>query len=163
MSGITRFISDPHFFHNNMAVYRGFPDSYNHDENIIAQWNSVVNKRDITWILGDITMHKNNYEILDRLLGIKRVVLGNHDEGNHVKFLLNHVNSVHGLIKINDKKHGNIFLSHCPIHPIEFNYRVDYNIHGHMHENSIDDSRYINVCVEAQEYLPKTLDQLLNK
>tara|TARA_R110000772_G_scaffold62241_4_gene140015 strand:- start:1000 stop:1530 length:531 start_codon:yes stop_codon:yes gene_type:complete len=174
MSGIIRFISDPHFGHKNMAIRRGFNDSYCHDENFVFQWNNVVNKGDTTWILGDITMEKNNYAILDRLLGNKRVVLGNHDMGNHAKTLVHHVNSIHGMVNLRTKEYGSIFITHCPIHPSELDYRVKLNIHGHVHENSIImqcnnpelpkrlDKRYINVSAEVLDYVPKTLKQLIN-
>ena len=58
MSGQIRFISDPHFGHKNMAHKRGFQDEFYHDEYIVNKWNTVVQKRDTTWILGDITMEK---------------------------------------------------------------------------------------------------------
>lgn len=162
MSGIIRFISDPHFGHENMAKRRGFPDSYCHDENIVAQWNLVVDKRDTTWILGDITMEKNDYSILDRLNGYKRVILGNHDMGNHTKHMLNYVNSIHGMVKIRDKTFGNIWLTHAPVHPMELDFRVGYNIHGHIHDGYvIQDKRYINVCMEVQDFIPKTINELL--
>ena len=161
MSGVVRFISDPHFGHKNMAIRRGFPDTYCHDENIVAQWNAVVGKKDTTWILGDITMEKDQYDILDRLNGFKRVVMGNHDNGNHSGSLLKHVNSVHGMAKYRHKEFGSVFLTHCPIHPSELEYRVKYNIHGHVHENTLKDDRYINVSMEAQDYVPKTLEELL--
>lgn len=61
MSGTIRFISDPHFGHKNMATHRGFHDELCMNEYIIDQWNKTVNKRDTTWILGDITMEKNEY------------------------------------------------------------------------------------------------------
>lgn len=164
MSGIVRFISDPHFGHLNMAKKRGFQDDFYHDEYIIDKWNSVVNKGDTTWILGDITMEKREYDILSKLKGYKRVVLGNHDMGNHAKTLAHYVNSLHGMVKIRGGALGNVFLTHCPIHPQEFDYRVDYNIHGHIHDGYvIEDPRYINVCMEVQDYTPKTLEELLNK
>lgn len=163
MSGTIRFFSDPHFGHNNMAVLRGFKDFYHQDEHIICKWNETVKKKDTTWILGDITMEKANYDILNRLNGYKRVVLGNHDQGNHTKILLNYVNSIHGLTKIRFKKYGSVFLSHSPIHPQELDYRVSFNIHGHVHENSIKDKRYINVCAEVINYTPKTIEELMGK
>lgn len=161
MSGKISFISDPHFGHKNMAIKRGFKDQYEHDEYIIKEWNKIINKKDTTWILGDITMEKNNYSILERLNGYKRIVLGNHDMGNHTKHMLKYVNSIHGMVKLKNKKYGNIFLTHCPIHPVELDYRVKYNIHGHVHENSLKDNRYINVCMEVVNYIPKTLEQLI--
>lgn len=164
-----RFIADLHLSHQNMAIKRGFRNFNEHDEYIIKQWNSVVNKKDITYILGDVTMEKaTNYHLLDRLNGIKNVVLGNHDMRNHVPKLLEHVNSVAGMIKYKSKKHRlSMFLTHCPIHPMELQHRVNLNIHGHIHEanvllsNSKIDKRYICVSCEHVDYTPKTLDELL--
>ena len=93
-------------------------------------------------------MEKDNYSILDRLNGIKKIVLGNHDKPQHVKSLLNHVNLVGGMFKWD-----NFILTHCPIHEAEIG-RFSKNIHGHVHENTIQDERYINVCAEAVNYEP---------
>ena len=131
MSGVIRFISDLHFSHQNMAVKREFDNYGEMNEIIIKLWNSVVNKKDITWILGDVTMEKSDYDLLNRLNGFKRVVLGNHDKGNHVKKLLQYVNTVHGLHQLRSKKFGSIWLSHAPIHPTQLE-RCRYNIHGHV-------------------------------
>lgn len=162
MSGIIRFISDPHFYHKSMARRRGFSDEHQMNEHIISKWNSVVRKKDTTYILGDITMEKNQYSILDRLNGYKKIVLGNHDMGNHVKHILPHVNSVAGMIKFRNRKYGNIWLTHCPVYPQELEYRVKWNIHGHIHDSYIiKDKRYINVCMEVQDYIPKTIEQLI--
>ena len=161
MSGIIRYISDLHFGHKNMAIRRGFPDTYHHDQNIIAQWNTIVRKGDTTWILGDVTMEKANYEFLNELKGYKRVILGNHDKGQHVKILQQYVNTIHGMVQLRDKEHGNIWLTHCPVHPSELQYRVTKNICGHVHENTLDDERYINVSAEVIDYKPKTLNELL--
>ena len=109
-----------------------------------------------------VSWRKNsNYKILDRLNGIKKVVLGNHDEPKHISELLKHVNFVCGMYKFKDKINRNsIFLTHCPIHSSELDYRVKYNIHGHVHENTINDKRYINVSAEAIEYKPKLITEL---
>lgn len=152
-----RFISDLHFGHTNMAIKRGFEFVADHDNYIVNQWNKVVNKKDTTYILGDITMEKANYEILDKLNGIKHIVLGNHDEGQHTKILQQYVNKIAGMV--NYKKE--FILTHCPIHPRELEYRFKYNIHGHVHENSLEDKRYINVSCEVVDYTPKLLIELL--
>jgi calcineurin-like phosphoesterase family protein len=156
-------ISDPHFGHHNMAMRRGFNDAYDHDEHIVSQWNKIVTKRDTVWILGDITMEKGNYEILDRLNGIKKVVLGNHDMPQHIPKLLNHVNYVCGMFQ-----YKRFIFSHAPIHPCEIK-RFLYNVHGHVHENSIKrfffwkDKRYINVCCEVVNYTPQLLSNYVRK
>lgn len=152
-----RFISDTHFGHTNMAMKRGFKYVADHDNYIVDQWNKVVNKKDTTYILGDVTMEKANYEILNRLNGIKHIVLGNHDEGQHTKHMQNYVNKIAGIIKYKKE----FILTHCPIHPCEMG-RFKYNIHGHVHENSLDDKRYINVSCEVINYTPKLLNELIN-
>jgi calcineurin-like phosphoesterase family protein len=163
---IVRFIADLHFSHTNMAIRRGFSTVEEHDEHIITKWNSVVNKRDITYILGDITMEKSTpYHLLDRLNGTKKVILGNHDKPSHVPELLKYVNSVGGMVQ-----YKGVVLTHGPIHPSELEYRFPLNIHGHIHDKvvvldhwtNIPDQRYICVSCERIDYTPKTLDELKN-
>jgi calcineurin-like phosphoesterase family protein len=167
---IVRFISDFHFSHTNMAISRGFLTIEEHDEFIIEKFNSVVTKRDTTYILGDITMETSKpYHLLSRLNGTKHVILGNHDKRQHIKELLKYVDSVSGVVKYKD-----IFLSHIPVHPMELEYRISKNIHGHLHEKVITqpvyeygnmigfipDERYICVSCEQVNYIPKTLEEL---
>ena len=149
--------SDPHFHHENMAKHRGFSSAEEMNEHIVKSWNETVSKKDAVYLLGDITMEKKNYEILKRLNGIINVVLGNHDERQHVKFMLEYVNSVSGMIDYKNK----VILTHCPIHPSQLEFRYSHNIHGHVHENSIDDSRYINVCAEVIDYKPVLITKLI--
>ncbi|MFY8169959.1 MAG: hypothetical protein ACOVK2_02465 [Candidatus Fonsibacter sp.] len=160
MSSTIRFIADLHLGHVNMAKKRGFNSIEDHDNLIIENWNSVVNKRDVTYILGDITMEKKSpYHLLDKLNGIKHVVLGNHDRHQDIVELLKHVHSVSGMIK-----YKGFFLTHCPIHPIEIeNGRVMGNIHGHVHENIIEDSKYYCVSCEEVNYTPVSFIDLYIK
>ena len=65
------------------------------------------------------------------------------------------------MFKYKHKELGQVFLTHCPIHPSELDYRVSYNIHGHVHENSLDDARYVNVSCEVVDYQPKLLTELI--
>ncbi len=150
-------ISDLHLGHNNMAIKRGFENSEEHDNYLIEQWNKVVHKKDTVWILGDVSMEKpTSYPLLDKLNGYKKVVLGNHDRPQDVPKLLDHVNSVCGMIK-----YKGFILTHCPIHESELE-RFIANIHGHVHDKSILDKRYINVCPEAIGYAPILIDSLWN-
>jgi calcineurin-like phosphoesterase family protein len=129
----------------------------------------VVHKRDITYILGDVTMEKAEYDILNRLNGKKYVVLGNHDKLGHTRKLLEYVDSVAGMTQ-----YKGVILTHCPIHPMELEYRFNKNIHGHIHEKLVErdftlfgiplfkrvDKRYICVSCEHVNYTPKTLEEL---
>jgi len=150
------FISDPHFHHKNMAIKRGFSCEEEMNEQIVYNWNEVISKRDMVYILGDITMEKNKYSILDRLKGDKIVILGNHDKFQHVPDLLKYVTKVGGMLNYK----GQYLLTHCPVHPNELDYRFSYNIHGHVHENTLNDPRYINVSCEAVNYKPIEFSQL---
>jgi len=162
---IVRFIADLHLSHQNMATRRGFSTIEEHDEYIIAKWNSVVNKRDVTYILGDVTMEKSSpYPLLDRLNGIKHIVLGNHDRRQDTKKLFDYAESVAGMIQ-----YKGIMLTHAPIHPMELEYRFNKNIHGHIHDKvvmkmldgwEIPDERYFCVSCEQVDYLPKSLKDL---
>lgn len=152
------FISDLHLGHENMSIKRGFENSTEMFQYLKTKWNSVVHKRAIVYILGDVSMESNKfYHLLDELNGTKYVVLGNHDLAQHIPQMLNHVAKVAGMIRYKKK----IFLTHCPIHSRELDFRVLYNIHGHLHEFNVEDERYINVCCEQIDYTPKTLDQLI--
>lgn len=154
----TFFISDLHLGHENMAKHRGFSCADEMNETIIQRWNIVVNKHDKVFILGDVTMEKTKfYPLLSKLKGLKEVVLGNHDEPNHVPELLKHVNKVAGMIDYKKK----FILTHCPIHPSQLDYRYSYNICGHTHSEIIPDPRYLNVCAENIDYTPITLEVLL--
>jgi len=166
--GTVRFIADLHLSHLNMAIRRGFSTIEEHDEHIITKWNSVVNKRDVTYILGDITMEKSSpYHLINRLNGIKHVVLGNHDRRQDVNELLKYVDSVAGMVSYK----GNI-LTHCPIHPMELEHRFPINIHGHIHDKVVtmnedgfivEDKRYVCVSCERVGFIPRTLVELENR
>lgn len=171
-----RFIGCLHLGHKWMANHRGFHDEFYHNEKIIDTWNSIVNKKDITYILGDVTMESSQYYYeLDRLKGRKIVVLGNHDRHQDVKELLKYVDSVGGMID-----YKGFVLTHCPIHPMEIG-SCRGNIHAHIHhENQLkevwanklyhDDetqintlNKYYNVDAHLINYKPKTLEELINK
>lgn len=158
------FAADPHFGHKNMASYRGFQDEFYHDEHIVSQWNKVVSKRDVVYLLGDITMENKRYEILSRLNGVINVVLGNHDMKNHVPELLKYVNSVCGCFS-----YKGYLITHIPVHPMEFEYRVKGNIHGHIHSKivkkgymNVPDNRYKCVSMEQINYTPIEFNKLIN-
>ena len=143
-----------------MAIHRGFQSVEEHDQHIIDCWNKVVKKGDTVWILGDISMEKaTEYHKIGLLKGYKKVVLGNHDmcKPSHNAEMLKYVNAICGAVT--NKSKGYI-LTHIPIHEFELE-RFRKNIHGHVHENTINDNRYVNVSCEAVNYTPVLLSDLL--
>lgn len=170
------FIGCLHFGHEWMAKYRNFQDSFYHDEHMITQWNMNVGRKDLVYILGDVTMeNSDHYYQLDRLNGRKKVVLGNHDLSKHVPELLKYVDEVAGMVD-----YKGFILSHPPIHPSEISF-CRGNIHAHIHHvnklydcsvyDRYDDSRlglryptnhkYINVDAKLLDFQPLSLDNAI--
>lgn len=158
-----------------MAITRGFQDSLYHDNHLINQWNSVVYKRDLVYILGDITMESpEHYYKLDYLNGRKKVILGNHDRPKDVPELLNYVETVSGM-----ESYKGFFLTHCPIHPSEIGF-CRGNIHAHIHWNTLHEvyvpsrygelyntaeptlNKYYNVDALKVGFEPKSLEELID-
>lgn len=149
-------ISDLHLDHRRILEFspsRGGSNIDEHNEWLVAQWNSVVQKRDVVYVLGDVAFSKESMGLyLPRMKGQKFLVRGNHDKFDP-QLYLQHFANIYGIIK----KHG-YWMSHAPIHPQEL--REKRNIHGHVHSKTIPDDRYINVCVEALNGVPLCLEDI---
>ncbi len=164
------FISDTHFFHANILKFTGnngelirpgFKDADEMNELMVERWNSVVRNGDKVWHLGDVAFktterrHDLN-NLLHRLRGNKRMLLGNHD---NVEALA----QTRAFEKIELWKgfHDQGFTcSHIPL-------RLDslrdgtVNVHGHIHQNVMKDRGYVNVCVEVRNYTPVHMDEII--
>lgn len=153
-------ISDLHFGHPNIITYakglRGGLNSEEHDRWLIEQINSKVTKHDLLYVLGDISMNSNNLHLMKKIRGNKMLVRGNHDI-YATKRYLEYFSEVHGLLSYR----GVFWMTHAPIHPDSLRGR--FNLHGHVHQNSLEDDRYINCCVEVTYGVPQSLDELYEK
>jgi calcineurin-like phosphoesterase family protein len=140
------FTSDLHLGHKNIGGFRHFCDSSEENTAVISEhWFSEVGSRDTIYILGDAAFNEQGLEDLKALPGNKILILGNHDTMKGHEYL-SAVREVHGIVYRRWKMGPKVWLSHAPIHPDELRGR--YNIHGHVHYNSIKDERYINVCCD---------------
>lgn len=142
-------ISDLHLGHKRILEFspeRGGTDVTSHSEWLVDRWNSVVKKSDRVWILGDVCFDLNHLKYLLEMNGQKTLLAGNHDKWTWHTYL-GYVDNIKGFSKVKG-----FWLSHPPIHPDEL--RGITNIHGHVHMNTLDDHRYINVCVESLEGIP---------
>jgi len=146
-----------HLGHKWMAQHRGFQDEFYHDEYLIEQWNKTVNKKDLVYILGDITMETSKYYYqLDRLNGRKIVVLGNHDLPRDTRELLKYVETVAGCID-----YKGCVLTHVPIHPSEIGF-CRYNFHAHIHENELVNCIVPSRYKDEDSILHSTLNKYVN-
>lgn len=153
------FLSDLHLAHENILTFgdRDFKSIQEHDEYIIRKWNETVGYDDNAFILGDIAF-KSRYDYLARLNGNLHIILGNHEYLTKLPLIQKYAPKakVGGCLIL-----GDFIISHIPVHPSQLEHRADYNIHGHLHKNVIDDPRYINVCCERLDYTPTRLEDLL--
>lgn len=154
-------LSDLHFCHKNILEYtcRTFKDVDEMNRELIKNWNNTVKKTDTIFILGDFAFANKDQiqNLVSMLNGHKTIVLGNHDIRIHkqVKFWYECGFDEVYKYPIIYKKH--FILSHEPVKHIG----VRYNLHGHIHDNVIDDEHYINVCVEHTQFRPVNLDKII--
>lgn len=153
-----RFIGCLHLGHEGIARYRGWNNSQEHDNHLIRCWNETVHPRDKTFILGDVTMERDEYYYkLDQLNGRKVVVLGNHDRPQDVPELLKYVDGVAGAVD-----YKGFFLSHAPIHPNEVNFYRG-NIHAHIHhENKLEQVEVHDAYNDKGSTISKSLHKYIN-
>ena len=148
-------ISDLHLGHKNILKYdTQFQSIQEREEKLIDDWNSVVHKRDVVYVLGDALFDYYHARVIAKLKGRKLLIMGNHDTLPAAQYL-----SVFDDIRgpITYKK---TWLSHQPIHPSELRGRC--NIHGHLHGGqAIKDYRYFNVCVDSIGFAPMLFEEIV--
>ena len=153
-------ISDTHFMHENIIRYcsRPFKDALEMDEHMISTWNACVTPQDIIYHLGDVYMgdEKRADALLSRLNGHKRLIVGNHDDIRS-PVIMKHFKKIMMWRMFPDYR---IVLTHVPIHPSGLEFKVKYNVHGHIHEKEVGDTRYFNASVERIGYAPIPLTDI---
>lgn len=159
------FIGDTHWGHRNILKYRPeFSSVEEHDEVIFDNIMSVANRRNHLWLMGDCFFNHESVRHLDRIaaaFAAVKFVVGNHDTDNDerqevLKRVIHICTKVHSLVKYRE-----FWLSHAPIHTCELRGR--FNVHGHMHSQSVGDDRYLCVSCEQVDYKPVTLEQVREK
>lgn len=147
------FVADTHFSHKNILRFRNKRvETFNldiNDENVLEQhdteliklWNSVINKKDTVYIIGDFSFAspERTRKILEKINGKKHLITGNHDKA--CKTLSNYFESVAQIKEITFKKTVFPFLDEsihcvlCHFPMVAWNRRMHGSlmIHGHTH------------------------------
>ena len=160
------YISDLHFFHNNMNTsmdMRGFQSMEEMHSHMIDQWNSKVRRGDDVVILGDFSIGKGTEtnEILARLNGNKFLIVGNHDRFlDDRKFDTSHFKWIKDYMEVSDNKRK-VILSHYPTFCYNGQYRKGedgqaktYMLYGHVH-NSYDEILVDQFVKETRNHVRK--------
>jgi calcineurin-like phosphoesterase family protein len=151
-------IADTHFGHKKIIEFekekRPFATIEAHDYELMQRWNSVVRPKDTVWHLGDVFFGKDGHKVLGGLNGVKKLVLGNHDH-YPLEVYQRYFSKIFGAAIYAD-----CLLTHIPVHESNFP-RFRKNVHGHLHHNTIPDSRYICVSAEQIGLVPVLLNPLI--
>jgi calcineurin-like phosphoesterase family protein len=137
----TYFTSDLHFLHKNIVSFTErskYTTQEDHTEWLIDLWNSVVNKADKVYHLGDFCF--GNYEqmkdIVKRLNGQIFMLKGNHDKFEHLQRLKDE-NLIQACYEYKEIKiRGNsTVLFHFPVTSWHKQGYGSWHLHGHCHSN----------------------------
>ena len=165
------FVSDTHFWHTNIIKYcnRPFDTVEEMNEKLISNWNSVVNKDDTVFHLGDFAFcgPTKAKVILEQLNGNIILVRGNHDYDSVLKLF----NKVYDqlIIKIGEEL---IYLNHYPFLTYAGAYRENvYQLFGHLHlSNKVEIKNQLplgikqyDVGVDLNNYTPISWKEVKEK
>ena len=166
-------VSDTHFNHSNILKFtnkegeriRPYWDTIkDHDWDLVERWNSVVKPQDKVYHLGDVYMNASKgyiENLLSKLHGHKRLILGNHDNGRD-QILQKYFKKIDVWRKFGE---FGLLLTHVPVHEsvlgeTRFEGKRFINVHGHIHANQSPPGPYTCVCVEHTNYTPVHIDEL---
>lgn len=137
----TFITSDLHFGHKNIMSFcpvsrARFRNDVNYmNEQMVVEWNTIVQPEDLVYILGDVAFlpAQKAAEYMNRCNGTKILVEGNHDRKalNDPTFR-NCFKEVHKYLDINYGGHKIVML-HYPIAEWDQMHRGALHFHGHLH------------------------------
>lgn len=177
------FSADSHFGHRNIIRYcdRPFDSVDQMDAELIDNWNSVVQKDDKIYYLGDFSLDlQRMHQVVPLLNGKIHLIAGNHD--------LCH--SSHKSAGANTKRYREagfvevcqemtleiagekVLCNHLPYYsPDDPDTRFEelkpsdeglWLLHGHVHQRWKTKERQINVGVDVWDYFPVSMDIICN-
>lgn len=165
------FSSDWHLFHKKVLEFdkRPFNTIEEHNETIIANYNAIVKPEDNFYYLGDFFMSKDKRSegFLERMMGNKFFIKGNHDHKDLIKLY-----QKHGTYLGEQKRiviDGlDIVLNHFPMRTWNRSHKGSFHLYGHHHgwiENQ-PWGRSMDVAINYWDYKPvsfETVNRILSK
>lgn len=156
--------SDHHFFHENVIKFsnRPYKNVEEMNQKMVDAYNEVVKDGDICIWAGDITFKGTgifNDEIYPNFnKSYNILVIGNHDfnkkkvrnlDFDEMRLILdfNFLNKIVAITHIPFETENNDFI----------------NVHGHIHNLESEFPHQINVSIEALDYKPQSLVELIKK
>lgn len=157
------FTADTHFAdHRTINIHRRpFSSVSEMDDALVQGWNAVVGKDDEIWHLGDVARRASDVPaLLERLNGTKHLIRGNNDPAE--------TGQAAGWASVQDYAELTIdgqllVLCHYPFRSWNGQHRRARNLHGHSHGKLKPLLRQHDVGVDAQDYKPVSLTDLLGR
>jgi calcineurin-like phosphoesterase family protein len=131
-------------------------------ETIIQNWNALVKDNDYVYHLGDVTFRYDGAfnALMHRLKGKKRLIVGNHDKIKNPALHI-HFEKIELWKGFSEKEAGFPFTaSHFPL-PEYMLRNGKHNAHGHIHQNKSREPHQQNLSVEAINYMPRHIDEVV--
>ena len=158
------------FGHSNIIKYcaRPYTSVANMDEGLISNWNARVRDDDIVYLLGDIffCQAKEAKQIMARLNGKKRLLLGNHDKMIRGDMALQRMfDKIYPDLHAETIDGTHVVMCHYPLLSWDRAFRGSFMLHGHCHNSIPFDPNYrrLDVGVDAQGYAPISWSEIKRK
>ena len=178
------YIGDLHFNHKNIINLdsRPFNDIEEMEDILIKNWNSVVKSNDHVYILGDFCWGKVDKwgELLDKLNGLKYLIIGNHDDFKTVNKIRDKFVGVYNYLEIKDQGYK-LVLCHYPIASWNGMYKGTIHLYAHVHNTSDNDlykahlksledtidpplqAYNVGCMIDYMNYTPRTLEEIIDQ
>jgi calcineurin-like phosphoesterase family protein len=156
------FTADTHFGDHRVLNIRPrpFASVAEMDAALVANWNAVVGPADTVWHLGDVARRLGQIApLLERLHGTKHLVTGNNDAPGMAD--VPGWASVTAYAEMALDGHA-LVLCHYPFRSWNGQHRGALNLHGHSHGRLKPMPRQHDVGVDARNWQPVTLPDVLD-
>jgi calcineurin-like phosphoesterase family protein len=157
------FTSDQHFGHAAARSFyrRPFASVAEMDEQMVGRWNAVVEPGDEVWHLGDFSVRQSPEHVaalLRVLHGRKHLIVGNNDDAG--------VTGCAGWGSVQHYAEATVdgtklVLCHYPFRTWRNMGKGCINLHGHSHGRLKPLPRQFDIGVDAWDFRPVRLDQVL--
>jgi len=171
--------SDLHLGHDRdfVVAERGFETIESHDRTIVDSWNTIVDKTDDVYLLGDVMLGDidNGLSLLASLNGKIHIIRGNHDTDEKIKRYLECEN-VEEIVDAKFLRYGTItlYLSHFPTlvshEKLKKMKNAVVNLYGHTHQKDhfyiLNEERHpymYHVGVDGHNLTPVLLDSIIEE
>lgn len=155
-------IADLHLGHGTgvLRFRTQFETVEEHDRFVIDSINEVVNPNDTLYLLGDTVIREAGWFWINKINCRNMVEIPGNHCGERTPIREVFFKSIMGAYarRLPSSDIGAVF-THIPVHPSCLD-RWQVNVHGHLHDQVIDDPRYLCVSCEAVDYRPVNMEQI---